>query len=137
MDRHEQGLAKLRAGACEDGEEIAEGLTGVTRDNCLERDPLSFVRALVDDDLAFAVSIFDLARPLVEGRPVQPHERGIIEMAFDDVADKGRLTIAIGAGKIELTAAVDLAIAIVVSFAFEQPLIGHFNTSLSTIFVDL
>jgi len=57
------------------------------------------------------------------------------EMALDDVADKGRLTIAIGAGKIELTTAVDLAIAIVVSFALEQPLISHFNTSLSTIFI--
>src|SRR5215469_2714936 len=57
--------------------------------------------------------------PLVKGRPIQPHERRIIEMAFDDVADIGRLTIAIGAGNIELTAAVGLAIAVVVSFALE------------------
>ena len=91
---------------------------------------MSLVRALVDNDLAFAVSILDLARPIVKGRPVQPYERSIIEMAFDDVADIGRLTIAIGAGKIELTTAVYLAIAIVVSFALEQPLISHFNTPI-------
>jgi hypothetical protein len=96
---------------------------------------LSFVSTLVDNDLAFAISILDFARPLVKSRPVQAHERRTVEMAFDDVADKGRLTIAIGAGKIELTTAVDLAIAIVVSFALEQPLISHFNTSLSTIFI--
>jgi hypothetical protein len=80
---------------------------------------LSFVRTLVDEDLAFAVSILDLAGPLVKCRPVQSNERRIIEIAFDDVADKGRLTIAVGAGKIELTAAVDLAIAVVLSFALE------------------
>ena len=80
---------------------------------------MSFVRALVDNDLAFAVSILDLAGPFVKGRPVQPHEQRIIEMAFDDVADIGRLTITLGAGNIELTAAVDLAIAVVVSFALE------------------
>jgi hypothetical protein len=89
---------------------------------------LSFVRALVDNDLAFAISVLDLAGPLVKARPIQPHERRIIEMAFDDVADIGRLTIAIGAGQIELAAAVDLAIAVVVSFALEEPLIGHLNT---------
>jgi hypothetical protein len=49
-------------------------------------------------------------------------------MAFDDVADIGRLTIAIGAGQIELAAAVDLAIAVAVSFALEEPLISHLNT---------
>jgi hypothetical protein len=49
-------------------------------------------------------------------------------MAFDDVADIGRLTIAIGAGNIELTAAVDLAIAVVVSFALEEPLISHLDS---------
>ena len=80
---------------------------------------MSFIRALVDNDLAFAISILDLAGPLVKARPVQPRERRIIEMAFDDVTDIGRLTIAIGAGNIELTAAVDLAIAVVVSFALE------------------
>src|SRR5262245_41030318 len=30
VDRQEQGLAKLRTGGCEDGEEIAQGLAGVT-----------------------------------------------------------------------------------------------------------
>ena len=84
---------------------------------------MSLVRALVDNDLAFAISILDLAGPLVKDRPIQPDERRIIEMAFDDVADIGRLTIAIGAGQIELAAAVDLAIAVVVSFALEEPLI--------------
>ena len=80
---------------------------------------MSLVRALVDNDQAFAISILDFAGPLVKGRPVQPHERRIIEMASDDVADIGRLTIAIGARNIELTPAVDLTIAVVVSFALE------------------
>jgi len=80
---------------------------------------LSLVRALVDNDLAFAISILDFAGPLVKSRPVQPDERRIIEMASDQVADIGRLTIAIGAGNIELTASVDLTIAVVVSFALE------------------
>src|SRR4051794_16554781 len=48
-------------------------------------------------------------------------------MALEDAADIGRLTIAIGAGKIELTAAVDLAIAVVVTFALEEPLISHLD----------
>ena len=48
-------------------------------------------------------------------------------MTLDDVADEGRLTIAIGAGQIELAAAVDLAIAVIVSFALEEPLISHLD----------
>jgi len=48
-----------------------------------------FVRALVDNDLAFAISLLDFARPLVQRRPIQPRDRGIVEMAFNDVTDEG------------------------------------------------
>src|SRR5262249_5986409 len=112
-------------------------LTGFTRYNCFKRDPLSFVSTLVDNDLAFAICILDFARPLVKSRPVQAHERRTVEMALDDVADKGRLTIAIGAGKIELTTAVDLAFAVLLRLAYQQPLTSHSNASLSGIFVNL
>ena len=40
-------------------------------------------------------------------------------MAVDDVSDKGRLTIALGAGQIELAAAVDLAVAVIIRFTLE------------------
>jgi hypothetical protein len=46
-------------------------------------------------------------------------------MAFDDVADEGRLTIAVGARQIELATAIDLAIAVIVGFALEFPLVRH------------
>jgi len=46
-------------------------------------------------------------------------------MAFDDVADEGRLTIAVGARQVELAAAIHSAIAIIVSMVLEFPLIGH------------
>jgi hypothetical protein len=58
---------------------------------------LSSIRTFVDNDLAFAVSLLDFARPLVQRRPIQPRERRIVEMAFNDVTDEGRLTIAMGA----------------------------------------
>jgi hypothetical protein len=44
-------------------------------------------------------------------------------MAFDDVADEGRLAIAVRAWQIELATAIDLAIAVIVGLAFEYPLV--------------
>jgi hypothetical protein len=41
---------------------IAEGYTCLARDNCLESSTLSFIRSLIYDDLAFAVSLFDFVR---------------------------------------------------------------------------
>jgi hypothetical protein len=46
-------------------------------------------------------------------------------MAFDDVADEGRLAITIGARQVELAAAVDLAVAVIVGFTLEEPLINQ------------
>ena len=100
---------------------IAQWFACAARDNCFKCNPLSFIRTFVDYDLAFAISLLDFARPLVQRGPIQLRERRIVEMAFDDVADKGRLTIAVGAGQVELAAAVELAIAVVVSFALEEP----------------
>ena len=50
--------------------------------------------------------------------------------AVGDIGRRGhhRLTIAISGGQIELAAAVDLAVAVVVTFALEEPLISDFNT---------
>jgi hypothetical protein len=46
-------------------------------------------------------------------------------MAFDDVANERRLTIAMSAWQVELATAIHGAITVIVSFAFENPLIGH------------
>jgi hypothetical protein len=40
-------------------------------------------------------------------------------MAFDDVADKGRLAIAVGTRQVELATAIHGAIAVVVCLALE------------------
>ncbi len=77
------------------------------------------IGTLVDDDLALAVSLREFTGPLVKPRPIQACERRIVEMAFNDVADEGRLTIAMGARQIELATAIHGAIAVIVSFAFE------------------
>ncbi len=80
---------------------------------------MSFVRTFVDNNLAFAVSVRDFARPLVKPRPIQPREWRIVEMTFNDVADEGRLTIAMGARQVELATTINSAIAVVVGFALE------------------
>ena len=119
IDRREQGLAKFRAYGREHGEEIAQGFACLARDNRFQRDPLSVIRALVDDDLALAVSVRDFAGPLVKPRPIQARQRRIVEMALNDVADEGRLTLAMGARQIELATAIHGAITVIVGFAFE------------------
>jgi hypothetical protein len=86
---------------------------------------LSFIRTFVDNDLAFAISILDLAGPLVQRRPIQPRERYIVEVAFNDVTDEGRLAIAVGGRQVELATTIHSAIAVIVGFALEQPLISH------------
>jgi hypothetical protein len=119
INPQEQCLAKFGACGPEDGEMIAEGRACLARDNRFKRDPLSFVRTLVDNDLALAVSLRDLTGPLVKRRPIQARERRIIEMAFNDVADEGRLTKAVCARQVELAAAVRSAITVIISFALE------------------
>jgi hypothetical protein len=80
---------------------------------------LSFIRTFVYNDLAFAISLRDFARPLVQPRPMQPRERRIIEMAFNDVTDEGRLTISMGARQVELATTIHSAIAVIISVALE------------------
>jgi len=80
---------------------------------------LSFIGTYVDDDLAFAVSILDLAWPLVQARPFQPRERRSVEMTFNDITDERRLTIAMRARQVELASAIYGAIAVIVSFTLE------------------
>jgi hypothetical protein len=87
IDRQIQCVTQLRASGCEDGEKIAQRGTGLARDDCFKRDPLSFIGALVDNDLAPPVSFFYFAWPLVECRPIQACERRFIEIALNDVAD--------------------------------------------------
>src|SRR3972149_7731465 len=80
---------------------------------------------LVDDDLAFAVSLFDFTRPLVKRRPLQPRKRRSFEMTVNDATDEGGLAIAVGAREIELATAIHSAIAVIVSLALEFPLVRH------------
>src|SRR3990170_1251349 len=82
-------------------------------------DPLSFIRTCVDNDLAFAIALRDFARPLVQPRPLQPRERCIVEMTFNEVTDEGRLTISMGARQVELATTIHRAIAVIISFALE------------------
>ncbi len=89
--------------------------------------PLGFIRAFVDNDLSLSVSLRDFPRPLVQPRPIQSSERRIVEVAFNDVTDEGRLTIAVRARQVELATAIHSAIAVIISFALEQPLISHLN----------
>ena len=58
---------------------------------------MSLIGTLVDNDLALAISLRDFAGPFVKPRPVQARERRVVEVTFNDVADEGRLTIAIRA----------------------------------------
>ncbi len=129
IDRQEQRLAEFRACGREYREMIAQGFACAARDDRCKRNPLSCIRTLVDDDLAFALSLLDFARPFVQRRPIQPRERRTVEMAFDDVADEGRLAIAVGAGDVELAAAIHGAIAVVIGFALEKPCIAHLAAS--------
>ena len=46
-------------------------------------------------------------------------------MPFHDIADEGRLTVAVGTREVELTAAIHGTIAVVVRFALEHPSIRH------------
>ena len=86
---------------------------------------MSFIGIDVDNDLAFAVSILDLAWPLVQARPFQPRERRSVEMTCNDVADEGRLTITMRARQVELVTTIYGAIAVVVCFTLEFPLVRH------------
>ena len=84
-----------------------------------------FVRALVNNDLARAAPIGDLAGTFVKAGLLQARQRRAVEMAFDDGARIGGLAIAVRAGQVELAAAVYGAITVIVRFALENPLIGH------------
>jgi hypothetical protein len=117
--RQEQGLAKFRACGREYGEVIAQWFACAARDNCFKYNALSFIRTFVDNDLAFAISLLDFARPLVQRRPIQPGERRIVEMAFNDPTDEGRLAIAVGAGYVELATTIHSAVAVVIGFALK------------------
>ena len=117
--RKKQCLAKFRACGREYGEKIAQWFACPARDNCFKCDPLSFIRTFVDNNLAFAISLPDFARPLVQPRPIQPRERRLVEMTFNDVTDEGRLTLAVGTRQVELATTIHSAIAVIVSFALE------------------
>ena len=98
---------------------IAEGFARLARDDCLESPTLSVVRSLVDHDLALTVSLRDLAGECAKQRPIQARERRVVEMAFDNGADVGELTIAMCRRLVELTAAAHRTIAVIVRFALE------------------
>ena len=87
---------------------------------------MSFIRTLVDNNLAFAISLRDFARPLVQPGPIQPRDWRIVKMTFNEVTDLGKMTIAVGARYIVLAAAIHSAMTVIASFALEQPFISHF-----------
>jgi hypothetical protein len=62
---------------------------------------------------------FDFAGPLVQRRPVQACERRNVKVAFNDVANEGRLTMAVGTRQVELAATIHSAIAVIISLALE------------------
>jgi hypothetical protein len=86
---------------------------------------LGFIRTFVDNDLAFSIPLRDFAGPFVKCRPIQPRKRRIVEVTFNDVTDEGRLAIAVGARQVELATTIHSAIAVIIGFALEQPLITH------------
>jgi hypothetical protein len=104
---------------------IAQWFACAARDNCFKCNPLSFIRTFVDNDLTFAISLLDFAGPLVECRPIQPRERRIVEMAFNNVTDEGRLAMAVGARYVELATTIHSTIAVVIGFTLEKPFITH------------
>jgi hypothetical protein len=56
-------------------------------------------------------------------------------MAFNEVTNERGLTVAVGAREVELTTAVNRAVAVIVGFTLENPLIGHLMLpSLTDIF---
>ena len=104
---------------------VAEWRACPTRYERFERVPLSLVRPLVDNDLALAVSLFDLARKFAKQRPLQVRQRRAIEMTFNDSADVSKQTISVCRGLVELTAATHRTIAVVVGMALEFLIVRH------------
>jgi len=104
---------------------IAEGFARLPRDYRFKSNALSVVRSLVDHNLALTVSLCNLAEEYAKQRPIQACERRVVEMAFDNGADVGELTIAMCRGLVELTAAAHGTIAVVVGMAHEFPLVRH------------
>jgi ribosomal protein S7 len=106
---------------------IAEGFARLARDDRFKSNPLSVVRSLVDHNLAPTVSVRDLIGEFAKQRPVQARERRVVEMALDNRADVGEVTIAMCRGLVELTTAAHGTIAVVVGMAHEFPLVRHFG----------
>src|SRR5262249_6311170 len=81
-------------------------------------------RALPDYRPLAAVSLISPYPGFIAVQQIWQHR------AVGDIGRRGhhRLTIAISCGQIELAAGVDLAVAVVVTFALEEPLISDFNT---------
>ena len=84
---------------------VAEWPACLTRYNPFESNPLSLVRPLVDNDLALAVSFFDLAGEYAEQRPIQARQRRAVEMTCNDGSDIGKPTISMCRGLVKLTPA--------------------------------
>lgn len=124
-NRQVKSLIEFRACGRENREKIAQRDARLARNNRFESDPLPFIRTLVDHDLALAVSIFDLAGPLVKARPLEAREQRIVEVAFNNVANEGRLTIAVCTGQVELTTTIHSAITVIIRFALEDSSIRH------------
>ncbi len=104
---------------------IAEGFARLARYDRFEGHPLSGVRSLIDHDLALSVSIRNLTGELAKQRPVQARKRSVIEMAFDDGADVGEMTITMCRGFVELASAAHGTITVVIGMAHEFPLVRH------------
>ena len=106
---------------------IAEGFACLARDNRFKSNALSVVCSLIYHNLSLAVSVRDLIGEFAKQRPIQARERRVIEMALNNRADVGEMTIAMCRGLIKLTAAADGTITTVVGMAHEFPLVRHFG----------
>ena len=116
IDRQKQCLARYCAQRPENGENIAERGASFARNNRFQRNPLCVIRTFVDDDQARAAAIRNLAGKHVKAGPVK--------------AGIGRLTKAVCAGQVKLATAIRSAITVIVSFAFEMPLVSHLPNPL-------
>jgi hypothetical protein len=106
---------------------IAEGFARLPRDDRFKCNALSVIRSLIDHNLALTVSLRDLIGEFAKQCPIQAREWRVIEMALDNGANVSEMTIAMCGGLVELTAAANGTIAIVVGMAHEFPPVRHFG----------
>ena len=80
---------------------IAQRHAFFAREYRFESNPLSLISPLINNYLAFSVSLRDLVREYAKKCPIQSREWRIIEMAFNDGTNVGEITIPVCRGFVE------------------------------------